>query len=160
MAPWLMWILIAGFWFILEIVTVGFLVFWMGIGALLACLVSLIFPGSLTFQIIVWAVSSSILMICTRPIINKYLKTKNTPTNVYTILGKTAIVTEDINNILGKGQIKIDSDVWSARSEDGSFIQKGCPVEILRIDGVKVIVKSLLLINENEKNEEEKVCQE
>jgi len=154
MTPWIVWLLIAGFFFVAEMVTVGFLVFWIGVGALLACLVSLVVPSVLV-QVIVWVVSSTLLMIYTRPIINKYIKVKDIPTNVYTILGKTAVVTEEINNVLGKGQIKIDSDVWAARSENGTIISKGCPVEILKIDGVKVIVRQPLLINENlEKFEE------
>lgn len=152
MTPWIVWLLIAGFFFVAEMITVGFLVFWIAIGALITCLVSLIFPSNILIQVLVWVISSTILMIFTRPLVNKYVKTKDTATNVYTILGKTAVVTEEINNILGKGQVKVDSDVWSAKSEDGKIIAKGCPVEILKIDGVKVIVRQSSLIKENEEN--------
>ena len=38
---WQVWLIIAGLFFIGEIATVGFLIFWFGIGALIAMVVSL-----------------------------------------------------------------------------------------------------------------------
>jgi len=148
MDQWIIWLLVAGFWLIAEMITVGFLVFWLSIGALLAMITSF-FTSSFLVQFIVFAVSSSMLIFFTKPLVNKYIKTKDVPTNVYTILGKKAIVTEEINNISGKGQIKIDSDVWSARADDNKIIPVGSYVEIVRIDGVKAIVKNPLLIEES-----------
>lgn len=145
MTNWMIWLLVSAFWFIAEMITVGFLLFWLGIGALLAMAVSFV-TDSVLIQVLVFAISSTILIILTKPIVNKYFKAKDTPSNVYTILGKKAIVTEEINNVMGKGQIKVDSDIWSARSDNDQIIPKGAQVEILRIDGVKVIVKSNLLI--------------
>ena len=48
---WQTWIIIAGFCFIIEIATVGFLVFWFGIGALIAMIVSL-FTTNIAIQMI------------------------------------------------------------------------------------------------------------
>lgn len=147
MELWIFWLIVAGFWFIAEMITVGFLVFWLGVGALIAMIVSF-FTSSLPIQITVWIISSTILIFFTKPLANRYLKTKDIPTNVYTILGKKAVVTEEINNTCGKGQIKIDSDVWSARSDNSQIIPVGSYVEVVRIDGVKAIVKNPLLIEE------------
>ena len=145
MAHWMIWLLVAAFSFIAEIITVGFLVFWLGIGALFAMLISFV-TDSLLIQVLVWVISSTILIFLTKPLVSKYFKAKDVPSNVYTILGKKAIVTEEINNAISKGQIKVDSDIWSARSDNDQIIPKGAQVEILKIDGVKVIVKSNLLI--------------
>ena len=38
---WYIWLIAAGVFFVVEIMTVGFMVFWLGVAALLACIVSL-----------------------------------------------------------------------------------------------------------------------
>ena len=50
---WYIWLIIAGICFVIEMITVGFFVFWFGIGALITMLVSLICPGNLWLQSIV-----------------------------------------------------------------------------------------------------------
>ena len=139
---WITWLIVAAFCFIAEIITVGFFVFWLGIGALLSMLLSFV-TDSIVLQIGVWVIASTLMIIFTKPLVNKYLKTKTIPTNVYTILGKKALVTEEINNALSKGQIKVDSDVWSAKSIDNTIIPEGTIVEISKIEGVKTVVKTI-----------------
>ena len=68
---------------------------------------------------------------------------KSIPTNVYTIIGKRAVVSTEIDNIKGQGQIKLDGDIWSAKNEIDEPIPEGSTVEILKIDGVKAIVKKI-----------------
>ncbi|MBQ6537324.1 MAG: NfeD family protein, partial [Eubacterium sp.] len=46
-----------------------------------------------------------------------------------------------INNKKGTGQVSVRDLEWLARSEDDSVIEKGETVTILRIEGVKLIVK-------------------
>ena len=43
----------------------------------------------------------------------------------------------------GKGQIKVDSEVWSAESENGEPIEKDAEVNIVKIDGVKAVVRKI-----------------
>ena len=137
---WQIWLILAGIFFVGEIFTVGFLLFWFGIGALIALIVSL-FTTNLIIQTIVFLVSSVILLLATKPFVNKFLNNKNIATNAFSIVGKKAIVIKDIDSIKGKGQIKVDSEVWSAESEDGDPISKDTEVKITKIDGVKAIVK-------------------
>ena len=66
---------------------------------------------------------------------------KKTSTNVDTLIGKQAIVTEKIDNLAGTGQVKIDGNLWTARSEGGFIIAEREVVEIVKISGVKLIVK-------------------
>lgn len=141
MELWVGWLIIAGLMFVLEILTAGFLVFWFGVAALLTMVLSL-FVDSIVIQIIVFIVLSFILVIATKPLVSKYvLKGDMIKTNVYTVIGKTAIVTVDIDIAKGTGQIKVGSDVWSAKSENGEKIATGAMVEILQVEGVKVIVR-------------------
>jgi membrane protein implicated in regulation of membrane protease activity len=142
MEPYLIWLIIAGIMFIGEIATEGFLVFWIGIGALVTMCLSIAFPEMIVLQIAVFAIVSIILIILTKPLMDK-LKPKEVASNVYTILGKKAIVTKSINNTKSEGQIKIDGDIWAARSENDDIIAEGSEVEVLRIDGVRTIVKQL-----------------
>lgn len=142
MEPWVIWLIVAGFFFILEIITEGFLVCWFGIGAVAALGVSFI-PGATTIhEIVVFVVLSIILVLSTRKLTEK-IKPKEVPTNVYTILGKKAIVSQAIDNFKGTGQIKIDGDMWSAKSDNDESIEEGSQVEILNIDGVKTVVKKI-----------------
>ena len=142
MEAWTIWLIIAGFFFVLEIVTEGFLVFWFGIGALAALGTSFIPNTNSVVQIVVFVVVSFILLLCTRKLADK-IKPKDVATNVYTILGKKAVVSVSIDNNKGQGQIKIDGDIWSAKSDNGESIEEGASVEILSIDGVKAIVKKI-----------------
>ena len=140
---WVFWLIAAGIFFIVEMATVGFLVFWLGIGSLLAMITSFI-TDSILIQAIVFVVSSTLLIIFTRPLVNKFVKVPNeVKTNAYSIIGKKAIVTSKINNIEGSGQIKIDGEVWSAKSSTDEDIPENTEVEILEIDGVKAVVKEV-----------------
>lgn len=143
MEIWTWWLILAGVCFIIEIATEGFLVFWYGIGALISMGLSF-FCDSLLVQIITFAISSTILVLCTRKFV-KIIEPKVVPTNVYSIIGKKAVVSCTINTVKGEGQIKIDGDIWSAKTEDedDEIILEGSTVEILRIDGVKTVVKKV-----------------
>ena len=85
-------------------------------------------------------------------LVAKYLKftsKDNTKTNVYSLVGKKAIVIEDINWVTGTGQIKCEGQVWSAKTAEEINIPKGSEVEIQSIEGVKVIVTPLKYFVEN-----------
>ena len=136
---WHIWLIIAGAFVILEIATMGFLVFWFAVGALAAMVVSF-FVESILFQSIVFVVVSTILLFATKPLVKKFMDVKPTKTNAFSIIGKKAIVTKEINSH-SVGQIKINGEVWSAESENEETIPEGSEVEISQIKGVKAIVK-------------------
>ena len=139
---WQYWLIAAGIFFIIEIITTGFLAFWLGIGAIIAMCVSF-FIDNLIVQTVIFIISSVILILATKPLIKKFLKNNTgteTKTNAFSIIGKKAIVIKNIDKIDGSGQIKVDGEVWSAEGEDDTVIEKGTEVEILKIDGVRAIV--------------------
>ena len=140
---WIFWLIAAGVFFIIEMATIGFLVFWLGIGALLAMVTSFV-TDNIIIQSVVFLVSSTLLLVFTRPLVNKFIKVpKEVKTNAYSIIGKKGIVISKINNIEGNGQVKIDGDVWSAKSVDDTDIPKDTEIEIVEIDGVKAVVKKV-----------------
>ena len=139
---WQIWLIASGVFFIIEIFTVGFLIFWLGVGALIAMLISFL-TSNIIIQTTVFVISSGLLIFATKPLVNKITKKEIVPTNVYSIVGKKGIVVEDINWSTGTGQIKSEGEVWSAKTNEQINIPKGTEVEIESIDGVKVIVKPL-----------------
>lgn len=141
---WKIWLVLSGIFVIIEIVNLGFFIFWFAVGAIIAMLSSF-FIKNLAIQIAIFVISSTILLFATKPIVNKFLdKDKIVKTNAYSIEGKVGKVTIDIDSIEGKGQIKINGELWSAKSENNDIIPKDTEVIIEKIDGVKVIVKPLI----------------
>lgn len=137
---WQFWLIAAGVFLVAEIITVGFLVFWLAIGALFAMIVSF-FTDSLLIQTAVFVISSIILIFATKPFIKKFAQNKSSfKTNAYSIVGETGIVTKDIDSINATGQIKVDGESWSAVGQDDINIEKGTEVEIKEIKGVKAVV--------------------
>ena len=139
---WQIWLIASGVFFIIEIFTVGFLIFWLGVGALFAMLISFL-TNNIIIQTTVFVISSGLLIFATKPLVNKITKKEVIPTNVYSIVGKKGIVIEDIDWSTGTGQIKSEGEIWSAKTNEQINIPKGTEVEIESIDGVKVIVKPL-----------------
>ncbi len=139
---WQIWLIIAGLFFVAEMITVGFLVFWLGVGALFAMIVSF-FTSNLIAQTSVFVISSALLILITKPFVKKFVDVKPTKTNAFSIIGKKALVIKEINNINSTGQIKVNGEVWTAETEDDKVIPEGSEVEILEIKGVKVVVKEL-----------------
>ncbi len=139
---WCFWLIAAGIFFIFEIATVGFLIFWLGVGSLLAMVVSF-FTDSIAIQTAVFVISSAILIPLTKPLVDKYINKKTVPTNSYSLINKHGIVTADIDPIDGVGLVKVNGEVWSAKCDEEKTIPKGTEIEVLKIDGVKLIVSPL-----------------
>lgn len=139
---WQYWLIASGAFFIGEILTVGFLLFWFGIACLLAMVVSF-FTSNIIIQMVVFLVSSVILILSTKPFVKKFINKKTILTNANSLIGKKAIVIKEINNLQGTGQIKIGGEIWSARNESDTTISENQEVEIIKIEGVKLIVKQL-----------------
>ena len=139
---WQVWLIISGAFLIFEIITIGFLVFWFAVGALLAMIVSF-FVDNIIIQTSVFVVSSALLLFLTRPVVNKFTQKNAEQTNAFSIIGKKGIVIKEIDPLTGSGQIKVGSEVWSSKVEGNSDskVPVGTEVEVTSIDGVKAIVK-------------------
>lgn len=139
---WSLWLIAAGVFFVVEMATTGFLIFWLGIASLLAMLTSFI-TENIIIQTIVFVVSSCILIPLTKPLADKFIDKKTIPTNSYSLINKRGIVTVDINPIEGVGQVKVNGEIWSAKTENGLHLSKGTEIEVVKIDGVKLIVSPI-----------------
>ena len=141
---WQIWLIVAGIFFVAEIFTTGFLVFWFGLGSIFA-MISSFFIQDVVIQTTIFLITSVICIFATRPLANKFLKTESVSTNVFSLIGKHGIVTKDLNTIEGQGQVKINGEIWSAEELNGSDVPKGAEVVVVKIDGVKAIVSVVKL---------------
>lgn len=136
------WLIAAIVLVIVEICTAGFGALCFALGAAFSALVSGL-GGSLTWQILAFVVVSLLTFIFLRPIVVRFLdkKTKDVKTNAEAIIGRKGIVSERIDASQHTGRVAIDGDDWKAVSEDGSVIEKGTDVEIIKLDSIIVTVK-------------------
>ena len=123
-----------------EAVTVGLTSIWFAAGALCALIAALL-GGELWIQLTLFLAVSLLCLLAVRPLAKRHLNDKVVPTNADRVIGAEAPVTEDIDNIYGKGAVVIRGMTWSARSENGLPIPTGAMVRVLRIEGVKVFVE-------------------
>lgn len=103
-------------------------------------------PIPFAVQILIFLILSTVLLFLTRPVLIKKMKIGTEKTNSDGLIGKKALVVKQITEF-EKGEIKINGNIWSAKSEDSSLIPENTQCEILRIEGVTAIVK---IINKSE----------
>lgn len=124
-----------------EAVTLGLTTIWFAGGALAAFLFA--FAGAnLIIQILAFFAVSAILLFAMRPVAAKWINKDRVRTNAESLVGRTAVVTEPIDNLAGTGQVQVQGQYWTARAiSDGVQITKNARVIIEKISGVKLIVK-------------------
>lgn len=123
-----------------EAITLGLTTIWFAGGALVALIANLLGLHE-AIQIVVFFVVSIVLLALTRPIAIRYLNKDRVKTNAEGLVGRTAFVVEEIDNLKATGCVSIDGQEWTARCEDETtFIEKNKVVVIKGIQGVKLIV--------------------
>lgn len=137
----IVWLVLLVVLLAMEAVTLGLTTIWFAGGALVACLLAMA-GANLVIQIAVFCVVSVLLLIFTRPAAARWLNKGRIKTNAESLIGETAVVTEEIDNLANAGQVQVRGQFWSARTEtEGIQIQKDVRVKIQKISGVKLIVK-------------------
>ncbi len=136
------WLIVAILLVIFEIFSATFGAICFAIGAGFSALAAGL-GANVTWQIIVFAVVSLLTFIFLRPIVMRFLdsKSKDVKTNADAIIGRKGVVSERIDAGQHTGRVAIDGDDWKAVSEDGSVIEKGTTVEIVKLDSIIVTVK-------------------
>ncbi len=137
------WLSIAIALLIVEVCTTQLVSIWCAIGAGIMAIIVAIFPKiPIPWQILIFVVLCTILLVLTKKYVNKFLaRTKDQSTNLELYYDKTAIVVEEIDNVKETGAVKINGLIWTARSEDNEIIEKDAVVIFKKISGNKAIVK-------------------
>ena len=126
------WIGLIVIFLIVEGLTAGLVTIWFAVGAL-AALIAAMFHAPLWLQL-VW------FFAVTRPLVKKYINSRTQPTNADMLIGQECLITEDIDNLAGRGAVSVGGKVWTARAQTDAPIPAGTAAIVLRIEGVKLIV--------------------
>lgn len=125
---------------IIEIITLGLTTIWFAGGALAAFVASLL-GANFVVQAVIFVAVSVILLAVTRPLAVKYLNKNRESTNAESLIGKLAVVKEEIDNLNARGHASVNGQEWTARAIDDKIIPEGATVEIVEISGVKLLVR-------------------
>ena len=131
---------------VVELSTTQLISIWLAIGSAITSLTLAIVTGCggklpVVWQLVIFFVTASVLLVSTRRLVKKLLKKNNNQeTNLELNINKVAVVTEKIDNVKGEGAVKINGLEWSARSLDGSIIEKEELVIFKEIRGNKAFV--------------------
>ena len=136
----LLWVLAVVVFLVMESLTYQMVSIWFIFGAIAGIIVHFL-GGGFFVQFSVFIAVSLLLLILFRPIAMKMLKNQDFKSNADGLIGKGVLITEDIDNINGKGKGKINGMEWTVRSETSEEIKAGSIVQVKRIEGVKLIVE-------------------
>jgi len=135
------WLVLLILCIVIEVPTMGLTTIWFAGGTLVAILAALL-NAPIFVQVILFLVVSLLLLFFTRPLAVKYFNKDRIKTNVESMVGRQAVVTSEIFNLEGIGQVTVAGLEWSARSYDDKLrIPVGTVVNVVAIHGVKLIVK-------------------
>ena len=136
---WVIWLVIAVIMLIIEIATTGLATLWFAVGAVVAMSMDLC-GEPLAAQIIVMALVSIVCfilcMIWVKPKLETLRKKNVQRTNADRLIGREGIVIVPLNATEGKGQVKVDGQVWSAKA--GEDFAEGTKITVKSIEGVKL----------------------
>ena len=134
---WIFWLSLIIVLTIVELSTISLVSIWFIASALVSLIVSF-FTDSVIIQFSIFVILGVILLITTKPILDKYIKPKSVKTNLDKVVGMHGIVTEKItkNKI---GEVKVDGKRWSAKADKTINVDEEVVIE--KIEGVKLIVR-------------------
>ncbi len=132
---WFIIILVAAF---IEATTMDLTSIWFSIGAVVSFILGLL-GYEVWVQVLVFILISIVLLLSVRPLAKKYFRTNIISTNADRLVGKIAVCTKEIPPGT-RGEVKIDGNYWSAISSGNETIDVDEKVEILAIEGNKLIV--------------------
>ena len=140
---WIIWLSLFVLMIIIEASGPALISIWFAFGALISLIVSVI-PGAPWWsELIIFIVISISTLLALRPIFKKYLKRNTVRTNIDSFIGKKGYVIEDIS-FLHPGAIKIGDISWTAIPvNEKETIKEDEIVEVVSLNGNKVIVKKV-----------------
>ncbi len=137
------WLALVIVFFIAELISLGLTSIWFALGALVAGIAA-IFGAPVWLQCLLFILVSAIALASTRKLAKRFLDNRLEKTNAESMIGKTSVVIEPVDNANGTGKIKIRDIEWTARSvNETQVIPKDTKVMIRDIQGVKCMVEPI-----------------
>ncbi len=142
--PAVWWFIIGLVILVLEFAAPGLILFFFGVGAWLVAILCLLFPIPFHFQLLIFGISSVVLLISLRKWMQKLFKGKknileNDSDDEFT--GSRAVVIESIIPP-NRGKVELHGTNWNAEAK--TEIQKGQTVEVIRKENLTLFVKPIL----------------
>ena len=141
--PWL-WLIFAIILFLVEIFTAGFVLAAFGVGALVAMLVAFLGLG-LEWQLAAFVVVSALGVIFSRRFADRISGEQPENFGIDRVIGKSAVVLEPIDNSAATGMVRVEREEWRAQSLDGEPIPVGVTVEVVAVDGTRLLVRPTIV---------------
>ena len=140
MDGWLIWVIVACGFGVGEMLTTTFFLAPFAIGAAVAAAADAAVGGTAAW--VVFFAVTLLTLVVVRPIVRSHLKMPpQIRTGAAALVGKQAIVLERIANREGVGCVRIDGEVWTARSlMDDEVIERGAVVDVIEIKGATALV--------------------
>ena len=143
-AAWIFWLVLGVALIIAEVFTLGFVLFWFGIGAIAAALVGLL-GGGFFLQFLVFAIVSIALTAMSRTIFGKYLSHRDEDSlkmGVDSLPGQVGTVTTPSKGALKESAVKVYGSIWTAYPADGETeLTEGEKVEVVSVKGSSIYVR-------------------
>lgn len=137
----IIWAIMIVFFTLVEAFTLGLTSIWFAVGSLAALIASAL-GLNIVIQFMAFLVVAIILLIYTRPVAKRIFKVGINKTNVDALIGKHGYVTKAIQ-LKELGQVKLEGQIWTAKGQEYETYEVDEQVEVMAIEGVKLIVKKL-----------------
>ncbi len=139
---WLVWMVVAAIFVIGEIFTLGFFLLWFCVGAAVAGILAIFGLGG-SWQWGAFAVVSGVLFVLSRRFAERFSKKQPPGIGADRFIDKKGVVLEEVDNIKNSGRIRMGKEEWRAESDTGEVMLVGKTVEVTRVVGTHVVVKTL-----------------
>jgi inner membrane protein len=141
---WILWIVLGAILIIAEIFTLGFVLFWFGVGALAAALIGWLGFG-FSLQFLIFAIVSIALTAMSRTIFVNYFPQNEDAlkTGIDSLPGQIGTVTIASKGALKEGAVKVYGSIWTAFPINEAMpLIEGEKVEVVRVQGSSLYVRS------------------
>lgn len=140
MDAWIIWLLLAVAFTVGEVLTISFFLAPFAVGGFAAAATSAL-GGDTGASVAVFAIVTALSLWLVRPIARRHIRQpRSTITGTAALVGRTGVVVQQLEGPERTGLVRIDGEVWSARSAGLGDIEAGETVTVLEIDGATVVV--------------------
>ena len=139
MPDWVLWAIAAALLAGGEVLTVGFFLGLLALGAAVAAVAAAV-GVSVELQVAVFAITSVATLAFLRPVALRHMKTPaRLQSGTAALVGARAVVLQRVD--ADQGQVKIGGEIWTARAYDEDDVfEPGTRVDVMKIDGATALV--------------------
>ena len=136
---WLIWFIAAAIFILGEIFISGYFLLSLSLSCGFSGLLAL-FNINSTWQLAIFLVSAIVLTIYTRSFASQHSSNNMGELDNTNFIGKNAFVIETIDHIEGTGRVRIDKEVWLAKTANRKIVVQSTSVKVIDVDGAHLVV--------------------